>query len=216
MPHIDRHRRNPPRAAKPAATAVLALLLACMGLTACGGSSTSSSTTAAAATSTAGGAGTGPTGSGAGRFNALRECLQKNGITLPRRTPGTRRPPGAGGLLGGAGAQQLPKGVTQAQYQAAVKKCGGAAFVGGGGRLGSPAVTQSLAKFAACMRANGVNVPEPNTSGGPIFNTKGLNTASAQFKAAETKCNVDLQGALQRGPNGGGAPGGPSGGSSAG
>jgi len=58
------------------------------------------------------------------------------------------------------------------------------------------------------MRENGVNVPPPNTSGkGPIFSVKGLNTASAQFKAAESKCSVQLQGARP----GGGPPGGPAG-----
>jgi hypothetical protein len=47
------------------------------------------------------------------------------------------------------------------------------------------------------MRENGVNVPEPNTSGnGPVFGTKGLNTSSAQFRAAEAKCRVDLRSAF--------------------
>ena len=207
MPHIKVDRRRPVTAAKPAA-AILALLLACLGLVACGGSSNGSSTSAnaAALASNATGAGRGATGPGAGRFKALRECLQKNGITLPRRTPG-QRPPGGGFLGGGAGGQQLPAGVTRAQYEAAVKKCGGAAFVGAGDRIRSPASKQALAKFAACMRQNGVNVPEPSTSGGPIFNTKGLNTASTQFKAAETKCSADLRGAFRRGSATGGPPG---------
>ncbi len=55
--------------------------------------------------------------------------------------------------------------------------------------MNSPAYKAALTKFAACMRENGVNVPAPNTSGnGPIFNTKGIDTHSAQFKAAEKKC----------------------------
>jgi hypothetical protein len=211
MPDINANRPNPaPRtqSATVAAVAALALLLACLGLVACGGSSKSSSTTSPTSANAAGTPpttpGTGATGPGGGRFKALRECLQKNGITLPKRTPGQRPEGGAGGLLGGgAGGPRLPAGVTRAQYEAAVKKCGGAAFVGAGGRIRSPAVKQALAKFAACMRANGVNVPEPNTSGGPIFNTKGLNTSSPQFKAAETKCRSDLQGAFQRGRAGG-------------
>jgi hypothetical protein len=208
MPHINRTRR----ASMATATAVAVLLLASVALAACGGSSSSSSTSANAAATSATGA-TGGTGRGAGRFAALRECLQKNGITLPKRTPGQRPRGGAGGFLGGGagGPQaQLPKGLSRAQYEAAVKKCGGGAFVGAGGRLASPAAKQALAKFATCMRENGVNVPEPNTSGGPIFNTKGLNPSGAQFKAAETKCRSDLQGAFQRGRAGGppGAPGG--------
>jgi hypothetical protein len=210
MPHINRNRRNPAGATWPATAAVLALLLACLGLAACGGSSKGSSTSAnaAAASASASGAPTGPTGPRAGRFKALRECLQKNGISPPSRTPGARRPPGIGGFLGGAGGPQLPKGVTRAQYEAAIKKCGGGAFAGGaGGRLKNPAYTQALAKFATCMRENGVNVPAPNTSGnGPIFNTKGLNTKSSQFKTAETKCSSDLRTAFPARPGAGAGP----------
>jgi hypothetical protein len=214
MPHLNRTRRNHARVARAPGLAVLAILLACVGLAACGGTSTSSSTSATASAASTGptGARGGPTGASAGRFRAVRECLQKAGIAPPQRTPGTRR--GGGGFLPGAGAEpQLPKGMTRAQYEAALKKCGGGAFrrgAGGTGRLKSPAAKQALATFATCMRENGVNVPEPNTSGsGPVFNTKGLNTQSAQFKAAQAKCSKDLQGAFRGG--GGGAPGGPAG-----
>jgi hypothetical protein len=216
MPHTYRSNRRPLLAAS---AIVIALLLACLGLAACGGSSQgSSSTTAtnagATSTSTApttGAAGKGPAATNAGRFAALRECLQKNGITLPKPGAGQRRPRGAGGLLGGgAGGPQLPKGVTRAQYQAALKRCG-SSFVGGGsGRFKSPAFKTALAKFATCMRENGVNIPAPNTSGsGPIFNTKGINTASAQFKTAETKCSSDLRAGFQSRAGANGAPGRP-------
>jgi hypothetical protein len=216
MSHNNANRRKPAAAAKLATTAVLALVLACLGLVACGGSSKSSSTTTIAAATTAGAQGsttgpTGRTGGGGGRFKALRECMQQNGITLPQRTPGTRRPPGPGGFLGGAGVPQLPKGVTRAQYEAAIKKCGGSVF-GGAGRFKRPGYQQAIAKFAACMRENGVNVPQPNTSGsGPVFNTKGLNPSSAQFKAAEAKCRSDLEGAFPRRAGAGGTTGGPGG-----
>jgi hypothetical protein len=200
---------------KPATVvlALLALLLVSLGLAACG---SSSSTTTTTTTTTSASTGTGAKGPNAGRFTAVRECLQKEGITLPKRTPGQKRTPGgAGGFLGGGGAggtagPQLPKGVTRAQYEAALKKCGGRDFGRGGGaaRFDSPTFKAALAKFATCMRQNGVNVPAPNTSGsGPVFDTKGIDTSSAQFKAAEAKCQSDLSGAFKRGTGPGGAPG---------
>jgi hypothetical protein len=174
---------------KPAA-AVLVLVLAVLGLSACGGSSntSSSSTVASAATSTTPGGGGAARG---GRFSSLRECLQKQGITLPRRSPGTPGAPGSGGLPGSGASRgpTLPSGVTRAQFEAAVKKCGGGNNAAGGRAFNSPARSKAFTAFAACMRANGVNLPAPNTSGnGPIFNTSGLNTNSAQFKGARAKC----------------------------
>jgi hypothetical protein len=191
MPHIHS------KASKPA-TAALVLLLASLVLVACGGSSSgtsSSSSNASAVTSTP--AAGGFAGAPGSRFAAFRECLQKNGITLPKRTPGQRRRPGSGGFFGGGTGPRLPQGVTRAQYEAAVKKCGGGAFPGRGGgfnhfyRFNSPAYKQALTKFAACMRENGVNLPTPNTSGkGPIFDTNGIDIQSPQFRAAEAKCRT--------------------------
>jgi hypothetical protein len=198
MSQINTQRSGP-------AAAVLILVLAALLLAACGGSSKSASTsaTASASTSAAGGA----TGARGGRFSALRECLQKQGITLPRRSPGSPGTPGAGGLLGsGAGqGRTLPSGVSRAQFEAATKKCGGGNFARGGRAPNSPARTTALTAFAACMRANGVNLPAPNTSGkGPVFNTSGLNVTSAQLNAAQAKCSSAL-GAFAGG-RGGGAP----------
>jgi hypothetical protein len=205
---------------KSATTAVIVLLLASLGLAACGGSSKSSSTSAsAAAAPSASGGATGPnsgaSGPNGGRFAALRACLQKNGITLPKRTPGQGPRPGGGLFLGG-GEAALPKGVTRAQYLAALRTCGGSAFESRGLRFQTRSLKRALTALASCMRKNGVKIPPANTSGkGPIFNTKGLNPASAQFKAAEEKCSAELQRVLRRrpgaaqGPGAGGAAGPP-------
>ena len=131
---------------------------------------------------------------------------------MPARKPGQR--PGAGGFLGGGGGFALPKGVSKAQYEAAIKKCGGfparGRFAGGASRFDTPAAKQALAKFAACMSENGVKIPAPNTSGnGPVFDTKGIDTASAKFKAADAKCMKQLFGGFRGRPGaaGGAAPG---------
>jgi hypothetical protein len=202
MPQLSNRRKR-----TPTAVAVVLLALASVLLAACGGSSTSSSSTtstsAAATTPTTSAPGKLPGAANPGRFLALRECLKKNGITLPQRTPG--QGPGAGGPGSGP---TLPAGVSRAQYEAILKKCGGG-FAGGRGKLGklgarfsSPEAKKALTKFAACMRENGIKIGEPNTSGkGSIFNTKGISTNTAAFAAAETKCRSDLRGAF------GGSPG---------
>jgi hypothetical protein len=206
MPHIHSKSSKP-------VTAVAVLALVSLVLAACGGSSsTSSSTTSTASTSAST---TTPTtgaraGAPGGRFATIRECLKKNGITLPTRKPG--QAPGAGGFPGGGGGFALPKGVSKAQYEAAIKKCGGfphGRFGGGANRFGTPAAKQALAKFAACMSESGVKIPAPNTSGnGPVFDTKGIDTASAKFKAADTKCMRELFGGTRARPGtAGAAPG---------
>jgi hypothetical protein len=205
MPHIHTHIRKP---LLPTSAAIA--LLACLGLAACGGSSSKSTTSttstsanaSAAKTSTAPGR---PPGSAPGlppgRFAALRACLQKNGVTLPAPTPGQGPLQLGGGQAGG----QLPKGVTRAQVQAAMKKCGGGGRVFGPNgqaarrRFGSPTFRKALTAFAACMRSNGVKLPAPDTSGtGPVFSTKGVNTASATFRAASAKCQSVLRNAFPR------------------
>jgi hypothetical protein len=194
------------------AAVVVPALLAGVTLAACGSSSTTSTNASANAPAGANGS-SGATGAGGNvgaRFSALRECLEKNGITLPKRTPGTgatgsRPAPGTGGPGAGAfgikgAGPKLPKGVTKAQYEAALKKCGGG-LLGRPGNFNNPARTAALTKFATCMRQNGINLPTPNTNGtGPIFNTKSINTASAQFKAAEKTCASALAGSFRRGP----------------
>jgi hypothetical protein len=205
MPQITSNRL------RPAAASALLVLLAGLLLAACGGGSSSKSSSNASTTRKAAN-GTG--GQFGARGAALRTCLQKNGVTLPERKAGQRgSTPGAGGPLGigGAdGAPKLPQGVNRAQLQAALKRCGGGKF-GQGGKGFAAGGAQRFAKFAACMRKNGVKLPQPNTSGkGPIFNTKGIDTKSASFKAADAKCVRELApaGGAQPGAAGAGAAGG--------
>jgi hypothetical protein len=218
------HHRTPRR--RPAtSTSLIALtatlVAASLGLAACGGSTSTTTTkttanAAATGTTTAGTSSTGTTSTAtpstattpgasttgaapaarAARFAAVRTCLSKKGITLPQR--------GAGGFPG-SGAQ-LPSGMSRAQFAEALRSCG-AGFKSGRLSKGhngfknpfnNPRFHSVLVRFAACLRQNGVNVGEPNTSGkGPIFDTKGINTGSAKFKAASANCRSTLLGALK-------------------
>jgi hypothetical protein len=76
----------------------------------------------------------------------------------------------------------------------------------------------ALAKYGDCLRENGIKLPAPNTSGnGPIFDTKGIDTNSSQFRTASAKCRNVLTGAFRHpagAPGASGAP--PAGGAPAG
>jgi hypothetical protein len=188
----------------------LCALGACVALAACGSSGSGSSSAANSSSTATNKAG----GQGASRFAALRSCLQKQGIKLPAPPSGASRVqgrPGSGAAGGGPRGFQLPAGVTQAQFQAALKKCGGGGRTrGGAGAFRGASARAGLVKYAACLRQNGIDVPEPNTTGkGPVFSTKGIDTSSSKFKAAQSKCQSDLQGAFRGRPGGGAAPGGP-------
>ena len=213
MPHIISNRF------KPVLAAAFALLLAGVLLAACGSSnsSTTAKTTSASAsastttpvttpTTTTPGGKPAPSNRGAG----LRECLAKQGIKLPTPKPGSTSGGRVGEVFGGGGRFKLPAGVTRAKFVEAITKCGGLGFSKRGlpsvSQFKSPAYKAALAKFASCMKEQGVAVPAPNTSGaGPVFNAKGINTKSAKFVAAERKCFPLLRSGFKPPPGGGSA-----------
>jgi len=105
---------------------------------------------------------------------ALRACMRRQGMTTPKSS-----------------------GTSQAAYEAALRRCIPALKINlpSATKPSSETKTKSLAKFVACMRSNGVNLPAPkSTSGGPVLNTEGVDTTSAQFKQALAKCKGDLGG----------------------
>jgi hypothetical protein len=119
------------------------------------------------------------------RNASVRSCLLKHGVDLPERSAAA------------AGASRLPKGITSAQLQAALEKCSSGRQleeVGtGASPTGSGNIAQRIVQFAACMRAHGVKLPSPNTSGaGPVISSKGVDTHSATYTRAETRCAREL------------------------
>ena len=61
--------------------------------------------------------------------------------------------------------RQLPKGVTPRAIRSSREKVRRPRAGRRWGRLKNPVYQKALASFATCMRENGVNVPQPNTSG---------------------------------------------------
>lgn len=154
---------------------LFALVLACAGLTACGGSSGSTSHSSA---------------------NAARS-LSTSGTTAPTSTATapTRR-----ALSQSTTSARIRNSKLLARLRALR-----ASRAKAGGSVAQPTrQTQStfrnaLAQFATCLRQNGVKISAPNTSGkGPLLSTHGLNTNSPQYKAAVMKCRAVLLGAFRR------------------
>jgi hypothetical protein len=210
----------PTRAFATATLVVLASLL----IAACGGSSKTASTgppTATVASSTTPTAATTPTATStatttttaptsttktvtpkpttpATELAALRACLARNGIQLPNV--------GSNPLQLLRSVEHLPRGVTRSRYEAAVRICTRTALATPRTtvkprRITNPRTVAALQRFAACMRQNKVDLPNPNTSGnGPVFDTKGLNLSSPQFRAALVKCSGQLREVLKAKP----------------
>jgi hypothetical protein len=116
------------------------------------------------------------TGSLPERAKALHECLQREGAAGPH----------------GQGTMQ-PNGMSRGQYKAILKKCGAgpllSAFLGSEGHSKPSTPRQALSRWAACMRANGVDIPAPSASQPLPLPSKGLNTGSATYKRALAKCS---------------------------
>ncbi|MDO8186182.1 hypothetical protein Q5424_03640 [Conexibacter sp. JD483] len=108
-------------------------------------------------------------------------------------------PPGADGSGGpgpGGGFRDLSD-ADRRRMQAALEKCG-ATFGGGfggpggpgdrGGRGGRPD-TAALRRFVACVRRNGYDLPDANTSGdGPVFDDRAVDRDDPAFVKASRAC----------------------------
>jgi hypothetical protein len=76
----------------------------------------------------------------------------------------------------------------------------GSSSATGEGASSSGSTAPSPLAFARCMRADGVpNFPDPQSGGGTIFSTAGINPSAPAFKAAQAKCQKLL-------PHGGAGP----------
>jgi hypothetical protein len=151
-----------------------------------------------------------PTGGfgGAGRFGGA------TGAGGFRRPAGATGAGGARRFFGATGARGFAPGgggafgATNSKFAQALAKCGGfgaGGFGGGGGGFGrfgasgasgarglnpatDPQYRAEIVSYAACMKADGVDLPTPNFSGkGFVFGTK-VNEKSSSFIAANAKC----------------------------
>lgn len=167
-------------------------------LAGCGGSSSPSSAASATTTPTT------TKGSSSAQQSAFRECLSKQGVTLPaglgnggpggNSAPPEGGPP-TGGTPGGNPPGSLPGG-DSAKFQKAMQACGNLApaggFGGGGNRNRNP---EALKAYTSCLSDHGVTVPTTTsgattsgtTPGGPGGGLGALRS-DPKFAAANKVC----------------------------
>lgn len=189
---------------------IVALVAATLALAACGGSSSSSGAQVAtldsgSSQSAAANTSTSTTSSEKSTQDILLEftqCMRENGVDVPDPTFDENGQP----QLGGANQAIDP---SDPKFQAALQKC--QSILQGIQQQFTPENQQALQdaalKYAKCMRANGVDVPDPDFSGnggpgqGGAFGGN-IDQSDPDFEAANEKCQSAFDG-LQ-GPFGGG------------
>ena len=152
------------------------IAVAVLALAACGGSNAADSSSAASVATSGAAAPSGASASnGRPDFTAYRDCMAKNGVTLPDFQQGGQRPsgapqgfpsgapsgaPGAGGPGGGGpGGFPLPAGVDQATFDKAQQACASLQPQFGNGRGPAQIDATALAAFTSCLGDHGVTVP---------------------------------------------------------
>jgi hypothetical protein len=129
---------------------------------------------------------------------AFAHCMRKAGLKIETSNDGHRV------------SLQVPKGVSPARLQKVQRDC--ARSTGGGPREPSKAekarfLDQAL-KFARCMRAHGVDIPDPQADGkgirigGPPGSKSGgetLDPKAPAFQRAQTACGSFLPGGKGKG-----------------
>lgn len=136
-------------------------------------------------------------------------CMRKNGIDVPDPQVDSD-----GRVQIRPGAGQRAANIDSKAFAAARKECGSPFGSGGGPQLSAAdreELQASMLKFAACMRENGVDMPDPQLGsggGGGFFRVGpgggggGVNPSDPDFQKAQKTCQSILQDAIPGGPGG--------------
>lgn len=194
--------------------------LAMLAIVGCGGGSGGSETSAASTSASAGASGEGGQGGSGGFAEISEEeraCLKEQGVELPEAGAGGAppeggempegepprggempsggppegggTPPGEGGPpgFGGEGGEAMEEAFEACGVEAPQMQGGGP---GGGPDTNSAAYRKQVEEYAACVRENGYDLPEPDFSGeGPVFDESEVDRESAAFRKASEACS---------------------------
>jgi hypothetical protein len=158
--------------------------------------------TAAAITAGCGGGGNSPNAAASDQANAVKfsQCMRQHGISdFP--DPDSQ---GRMQIKVGPGSDLDPN---KPQFKAAQKACAKYQERAGGhfDKAQEQRMQQAALNFARCMRAHGVNFPDPQFSGGKVtMGGPGLNPNDPNMRAANQACQKLMPGP-KGGPGGGNA-----------
>jgi hypothetical protein len=139
-------------------------------------------------------------------------CMRDHGIDIPD----PQRSAGGGIRIGGPGKQgKAAIRPDDAKFQAAQKACQKYLEAGGGPPMDAATqakVRDAFVQYASCMRAHGVDMPDPKSGpgGGILIRARsgkggnassGPNPDSPAFKAADQACHSKLAGLPGGGPS---------------
>jgi hypothetical protein len=157
--------------------ATLFALGTALGIGGCGGKPSGSGIASAGGTvATSAPASPAPSANFQEQALAFARCMRAHGVNMADPD-----------LSGNAMKVQIPQGVSKAAVQAAQEAC--KQYLPNGGQPPSldPQQVEKLRQFAACMRAHGIPVEDPDTTGGAI-RLNGVNPDDPKFKAAQDAC----------------------------
>jgi hypothetical protein len=139
---------------------------------------------------------------------AYARCMREHGIDMP--DPEFKGDANGGKVnisLGNPNGSKIDKNKMDAAEAACGHFMQNAPFGPGGGQM-DQATQDALLAFAKCMREHGINMPDPQfTGGGAIQNVEGIGSSdkdSAKFQEAQQACQDKLPGG---GPNASAGPG---------
>jgi len=170
-----------------------------VGLSACGSSGSSAAASSGSSTT-----------SSSARYTArlkYAECMRSHGVNVPDPSANGGPPGGGGGGAtgGGGGGGAFAQLRNSPNFASASKACASLRSKSFGFASISPAqraqFQQDAVKFAECMRAHNIDIPDPSSNGtggfGIFKDLRGSSeTNSPAFKTAFTACSSNL-------PNGG-------------
>jgi hypothetical protein len=126
-----------------------------------------------------------------GFFERLDTCLKAHGIANPETSAKAAEVEHTIPALLGLEGIPLPTGVSESQYEAALRRCGATSVHVRRAAITSSLVKRRILSVRSCLASNGFTLPVANFHGpGPVLNTSAIDARSARWVATSMGCSV--------------------------